>query len=404
MRVTGSGLGCPTWPECVDGSITPTVEQAEGFHKYIEFGNRTLTGVLGILAAGDRRSPSGRGRPAGAMSVASVVVLGGVVAQARPRRAHRAAWGCTRPPWPPTSSCRWCSSWRRPTCGSPGTRRPARPARSCPPRRPAGVGDGGGWARWCSRSAPSSPARVRTPGDADEPDRFGLDARTVSWLHADVVMLFLGLVVATWLAARLTAVDDERGPARAWLVVLGVALAQGLIGYVQYFTDLPEALVVAHMLGASLLVVALTNGILALRAGTDADAVARSPVSRASPRSSSRPAVRATATASPREVAPSLARMFETWTLAVFVLMNRARPISPFERPSATSASTSASRAVSVVAAARATRHEPVEGRDAAAPRRGARRVAGRAEHVVGRRGRRPPAAPRPAARARAIS
>ena len=56
-----------------------------------------------------------------------------------------------------------------------------------------------------------------------------------------------------------------RGPARAWLVVLAVALAQGLIGYVQYFTDLPEALVVAHMLGATLLVVSLTHGILALR-------------------------------------------------------------------------------------------------------------------------------------------
>ena len=47
--------------------------------------------------------------------------------------------------------------------------------------------------------------------------------------------------------------------------MLGVALAQGLVGYVQYFTGVPEALVIAHMLGASLLVVALTNGILALR-------------------------------------------------------------------------------------------------------------------------------------------
>ena len=32
VRVTGSGLGCPTWPECVEGSVTPTVEQAVGFH------------------------------------------------------------------------------------------------------------------------------------------------------------------------------------------------------------------------------------------------------------------------------------------------------------------------------------------------------------------------------------
>ena len=50
VRVTGSGLGCPTWPECVDGSLVPTQGQAEAFHKYIEFGNRLLTFVLGILA------------------------------------------------------------------------------------------------------------------------------------------------------------------------------------------------------------------------------------------------------------------------------------------------------------------------------------------------------------------
>ena len=50
VRVTGSGLGCPTWPECVDGSITPTIEQAEGIHKWIEFGNRTLTGLVGVIA------------------------------------------------------------------------------------------------------------------------------------------------------------------------------------------------------------------------------------------------------------------------------------------------------------------------------------------------------------------
>jgi heme a synthase len=59
--------------------------------------------------------------------------------------------------------------------------------------------------------------------------------------------------------------------------VLAVSLAQGLIGYVQYFTKLPEALVVAHMLGASLLVVALTNGVLALRTRSDAEEPALAP-------------------------------------------------------------------------------------------------------------------------------
>jgi heme a synthase len=46
VRVTGSGLGCPTWPQCVPGSFTPVAQQAQGYHKYIEFGNRSLVVVL----------------------------------------------------------------------------------------------------------------------------------------------------------------------------------------------------------------------------------------------------------------------------------------------------------------------------------------------------------------------
>ena len=50
VRLTGSGLGCPDWPTCAQGSLTPIAAQAEGFHKFIEFGNRTLTGVLIVIA------------------------------------------------------------------------------------------------------------------------------------------------------------------------------------------------------------------------------------------------------------------------------------------------------------------------------------------------------------------
>src|SRR5689334_23859662 len=44
------GLGCPTWPQCVPGSYTPVPHQAEGWHRYVEFGNRTLTSVVGVAA------------------------------------------------------------------------------------------------------------------------------------------------------------------------------------------------------------------------------------------------------------------------------------------------------------------------------------------------------------------
>ncbi|MSZ68818.1 MAG: hypothetical protein F2677_02955, partial [Actinobacteria bacterium] len=47
VRLTGSGLGCPTWPECTHGSIAPVPHQAQGvFHSWIEFGNRLLTFAL----------------------------------------------------------------------------------------------------------------------------------------------------------------------------------------------------------------------------------------------------------------------------------------------------------------------------------------------------------------------
>ena len=48
VRLTASGLGCPTWPKCTDESFTTVPEM--GIHGIIEFGNRTLTGVLGVIA------------------------------------------------------------------------------------------------------------------------------------------------------------------------------------------------------------------------------------------------------------------------------------------------------------------------------------------------------------------
>mgnify|MGYP003742481877 CR=1 FL=1 len=80
VRLTGSGLGCPTWPRCTPDSLINTPEM--GIHGIIEFGNRTLTGLVGILALAvvvlvwrmrvERR----------VLFVLALVVLGGVVAQA----------------------------------------------------------------------------------------------------------------------------------------------------------------------------------------------------------------------------------------------------------------------------------------------------------------------------------
>jgi heme a synthase len=85
----------------------------------------------------------------------------------------------------------------------------------------------------------------------------------VAWLHADVVMLFVGLVVAVLVAVWLT--SESGRPRTTWRAVLVVTLLQGAIGYAQYFTGLPAVLVGLHMLGASLLVVVMTLGVMNLR-------------------------------------------------------------------------------------------------------------------------------------------
>jgi cytochrome c oxidase assembly protein subunit 15 len=81
--------------------------------------------------------------------------------------------------------------------------------------------------------------------------RTGLDPELVSQLHADLVFLLVGLTAAMLVALYATDAPDRiRRTARDLLIV---QLAQGLVGYVQYFTDLPIALVLVHMLGAVLI-------------------------------------------------------------------------------------------------------------------------------------------------------
>jgi cytochrome c oxidase assembly protein subunit 15 len=84
-------------------------------------------------------------------------------------------------------------------------------------------------------------------------ERFPLDARTVSWIHADLVIALLGIAIALLISIKV----GESGAARALLekrikVFLLASVLQGAIGYTQYFTGLPELLVAFHILGSVL--------------------------------------------------------------------------------------------------------------------------------------------------------
>jgi cytochrome c oxidase assembly protein subunit 15 len=85
----------------------------------------------------------------------------------------------------------------------------------------------------------------------EQAQRFGFDIRTVAVLHADAVIALLGLTLALYVAARSNPLHLRR-----ILIFTVIALAQGAIGYIQYFTGIPEILVGAHLLGATLVWIA----------------------------------------------------------------------------------------------------------------------------------------------------
>lgn len=268
VRVTGSGLGCPTWPECVPGSYVPVVEQAEGLHKWIEFGNRTLTGavsltaILAIVAAVQlaRRGYDQRIVPW------SVAVLGGVGLQA-------IIGGITvltgLNPW--TVAAHFMGSMVLVAASIATLELSYRKAgpRELTVRREV---------LWLAQAISVLTVVILVlgtivtgsgphSGDAETPARTGFDPRAMSWLHADAVLVFVGLVLGFALLLRVTNAPAEMRHRATQLIA--VTLVQGLIGYVQYATGLPEALVVMHMLGASLLVVAVVRVMIPLSAPVD---------------------------------------------------------------------------------------------------------------------------------------
>jgi cytochrome c oxidase assembly protein subunit 15 len=263
VRLTGSGLGCTTAPECTPGSILPVAHHNRGVHTAIEFGNRLLTTVVGIVALltaiavlrAGRRALRGLGllpllltvvqAVLGAVTVRTGLNPGTVMAHFLVSMVLIA--GST------TLLFRYGEGNGPPR---PLVRRELRLLAAAAAVMLAGVLVAGTVVTGAGPHA----------GDADNPPRFGLDLRLVSWLHSDLVLVFSGLLLALVLGLRL--VD---GPGRARRAALGVGaltIAQGVIGYTQYFTGLPTGLVGLHMLGASLLVVTTTWCLLSLRERT----------------------------------------------------------------------------------------------------------------------------------------
>jgi heme a synthase len=247
VRLTGSGLGCPTWPECTPGSYTPVPNQAEGqLHAWIEFGNRLLTFALVAvalvvlihvlykgrkdlrqLALGQVLGIFGQGILGGitvltqlhpltvaAHLLLSILLIGGATSLYDRREIPvRKA----KPEDKMTSNLSLAHIYLTFFVIVLGT--------------------------LVTGSGPHA-------GDEDA-RRFGFDIRTVAWIHAEAVIALMGLTLALYVAARANPVHR-----RKIIVFTIIALAQGAIGYIQYFMGIPEIIVALHLLGATLVWIA----------------------------------------------------------------------------------------------------------------------------------------------------
>ena len=247
VRITGSGLGCSTWPECTPGSYTPTSDQPEApLHAWIEFGNRLLTFILLInaLALMFTILKSGRGelRKLGALQIVGILaqgVLGGITVLTALNPATVAAHFLLS-----IILIAGALSLRQRAHGKSPIEITLIPLVSKLI-----------WLHLLLTALVIFAGTIVTgsgphAGDSAA-ERFNLDSRTMAWIHADLVIALLGVSIALLIAIRL----GLSGVARQVLsgriqIFLIIALAQGGIGYIQYFTKLPEALVAAHIIGS----------------------------------------------------------------------------------------------------------------------------------------------------------
>jgi cytochrome c oxidase assembly protein subunit 15 len=247
VRLTGSGLGCPTWPECTPGSYTPVPNQAEGaLHAWIEFGNRLLT--FGLVAI-------------------SLIVLAHVLITKR-------------------RDLRWLAAGQLIGILGQGVLGGITVLTDLHPLPVAGhlllsiILVAAAFSLYDRREVPVEKIKQSDKlisllskshialtfivivlgtlvtgsgphaGDA-QARRFGFDIRTVAILHADAVIALFGLTLALAVALRTNKVVLKK-----IYIFTFIALAQGAIGYIQYFTGIPEILVAAHLLGATLVWIA----------------------------------------------------------------------------------------------------------------------------------------------------
>jgi heme a synthase len=254
VRLTRSGLGCPTWPRCVGNSLVPRGRL--GVNGVIEFSNRTLTFVVGLtllatlVVAWRQRTQVGLAVLALA-SIPAQAVLGGLVVLTDLNPWLVAAHFLLSAAIIAVTFLLW---WRVSEQAPVTVPTPARLLTGAVAAAALLVLVAGTIVTGAGPHA----------GDVKNGSvkRIDLPIGGMAQLHADFVMVLIGLTIGALAAGYALRVPVLQ---RAATVLLAVELAQGAVGYTQYFLHVPPLLVGLHMLGSCLVWLAALWVVLAVR-------------------------------------------------------------------------------------------------------------------------------------------
>ena len=253
VRLSQSGLGCPDWPQCTARSLVASGDTGDSLiHRWIEFGNRLVTvaifviSVLVSVAAWRFRDGPAAGRRkdlvwlAAAQPGAIVVqaVLGGIVVLTK-----------LNPGWVSVHFLASMALVAATVALYVRCQEPVAPARPLVRREVRLITFGLIAVVGLMMMAGTVVSGTGPLAGARSVPRYSLPLAAVTQLHADIGWLLGGLVVALVLSLRLGAAP--RRAVRLGALLVGLILAQGAVGYAQYFSGLPAGLVWVHELGAT---------------------------------------------------------------------------------------------------------------------------------------------------------
>jgi heme a synthase len=276
VRVTASGLGCPTWPQCFPGSFTPVAHaEVPRIHQAVEFGNRMITfavviaAVLAVLAVTRARRRTEVLVYAWLMPVSTVVqaVIGGITVRTG------LLWWTVAIHLLTSMTMVWLSVLLYVKIGEPDAgvvrRQIAAPLRGLTAL--AGLNLALVLVTGTLVTAAGPHAGDRSP--TRTVPRLKVEIETLVHVHSSLLIAYLTLLVG--LGAGLLAVQAPRPVLLRLGVLLALVCAQAAVGTVQYFTGVPAVLVAVHVAGAAACTAATAALWAAMRERTEPEPLAR---------------------------------------------------------------------------------------------------------------------------------